>query len=415
MKRMLIVLTFICSSITLLAQNISGRLVDDNGSGLTNINLKMYISNEVYNTVTVENGAFNFDLTNVEDNGLPKDYFVSNNFPNPFNPATRICITLPKQSRVKVSLFNILGQIAKDEIEYFYEAGSYNIDLELNGMANGMYIARIIIDGKFVIVRKLMLLYGSQHLDINENPNVILLDRNEDSSIDITIDSLIAENKIIGRKAFLNLSLPENNNDLGDLIVERYCSSIPVLDYEGIIYNTIRIGNQCWLKENLNIGVKIDQFFNSQLDNNIIEKYCYLDDENNCEKYGGLYEWNETMQYSTSPGSQGICPSGWHIPTLEEFQTLSVTVNNESNPLKMIGQGTGEGTGTNTSGFSALLAGSAEDGSFYCLGTITNYWTSSEYDAIVTHIMNLTHDTNTILYYISSKFSGISVRCIKDE
>ncbi|MCK7527278.1 MAG: fibrobacter succinogenes major paralogous domain-containing protein [Ignavibacteriales bacterium] len=55
--------------------------------------------------------------------------------------------------------------------------------------------------------------------------------------------------------------------------------------------------------------------------------------------------------------AKGICPEGWHIPTLSELQILSNIVKVEVNALKAVGQGSGDGAGTNTSGFSALLVG----------------------------------------------------------
>jgi len=96
----------------------------------------------------------------------------------------------------------------------------------------------------------------------------------------------------------------------------------------------------------------------NQTNSGIIEKYCYNNDTNNCNTYCGLYQWNEAMQYVTTPSAQGICPNGWHIPTKAEFEKLANTVDNDGNALKAIGQGTGSGAGTDTSGFSALLAGS---------------------------------------------------------
>jgi uncharacterized protein (TIGR02145 family) len=65
------------------------------------------------------------------------------------------------------------------------------------------------------------------------------------------------------------------------------------------------------------------------------------------------------MQYSASGGNiQGICPSGWYIlPSDAEQSTLSSAVSGDGNPLKAIGQGVNNGTGSDTSGFSALLTG----------------------------------------------------------
>ena len=128
-----------------------------------------------------------------------------------------------------------------------------------------------------------------------------------------------------------------------------------VILYGGESYPTVQIGTQCRMAKNMNIGTMILGYAN-QSDNGLIEKYCSENLEASCITYGGLYIWNEAMQYVTEEGAKGICPDGWHIPTLAEFQTLSTTVNGDANALKTIGQG--QATGNNLSGFSALLAGS---------------------------------------------------------
>jgi uncharacterized protein (TIGR02145 family) len=162
------------------------------------------------------------------------------------------------------------------------------------------------------------------------------------------------------------------------MIIERFCTGMPTVTYSGKTYNTIQIGNNCWLKENLDVGTMI-YGIDTAKNNGIIEKYCYHDDLANCTTYGGLYQWNEAMQYVTTEGARGICPTGWHIPTYAELQTLVTTVNNDGNALKAVGQGTGSGAGRNTSGFSALLAGDRYfSGYFYDLGAGAYFWSSTE-------------------------------------
>ncbi|MBK6963776.1 MAG: hypothetical protein IPH20_07440 [Bacteroidales bacterium] len=100
------------------------------------------------------------------------------------------------------------------------------------------------------------------------------------------------------------------------------CGTTPVTDVDGNIYNTVLIGDQCWMKENLNTGVRINGSFNATF-NGINEKYCYQDNPSNCEIYGGLYQWTELMQSGFGdPGNSGICPDGWHIPTIGEWADL---------------------------------------------------------------------------------------------
>ncbi|MBZ0184237.1 MAG: hypothetical protein K8F60_17395 [Melioribacteraceae bacterium] len=103
--------------------------------------------------------------------------------------------------------------------------------------------------------------------------------------------------------------------------------------------------------------------------------WCYNNDPRNCEKYGRLYTWDAAMNGSTTEGAQGVCPSGWHIPTYNEYETLIESVNNDGNALKEIGQGIGYGVGRNTSGFSDLLVGyRSNNGHFYNVGTDTTFF-----------------------------------------
>ncbi|MBU2483415.1 MAG: hypothetical protein KJ760_20205, partial [Proteobacteria bacterium] len=188
------------------------------------------------------------------------------------------------------------------------------------------------------------------------------------------------------------------------------CAGTPTVTYAGKTYNTVQIGAQCWLKENLDVGTRINGSQNSG-NNSIIEKYCYNDDPNNCDTYGGLYQWDEAMQYVTTERAKGICPTGWHIPTYAELQTLGTTVSNDGNALKAIGQGTGSGAGTNTSGFSALLAGYRYYGGyFYNLGNYAIFWSSTENEASGADALglSLTNYGSNIYFHYYGKGYGYS-------
>jgi len=102
-----------------------------------------------------------------------------------------------------------------------------------------------------------------------------------------------------------------------------------VVSYKGQDYDTVKIGEQCWFAENLNVGTKI-KGQKSQSDNGVVEKYCYDDESVNCATYGGLYQWDEAMQYSRKKGNQGICPNGWHIPKDGEWYTLESYLASEA-------------------------------------------------------------------------------------
>jgi uncharacterized protein (TIGR02145 family) len=193
------------------------------------------------------------------------------------------------------------------------------------------------------------------------------------------------------------------------------CHEVATVDYSGKTYHTVQIGTQCWLKENLNVGTMIDSM-QEQANNGIIEKYCYRNSLANCDTYGGLYQWDEAMQYETTQGANGICPAGWHIPKFSEFQVLSTEVEGNSNALKAKGQGIGAGAGINISGFSALLAGRRSQAlGFSYLSSYTDFWSSTDQNETYAYFMGLRYDDGVVyLEYTGIRTYGYSVRCIKD-
>ncbi len=196
----------------------------------------------------------------------------------------------------------------------------------------------------------------------------------------------------------------------------------PLVDVrDGQSYATVLIGTQCWMAQNLNIGTQI--LGNApQTNNSIVEKYCYNDFGICCTTYGGLYQWNEMMQYSTDPGVQGICPTGWHLPTDGEWTTLGTYLGGDDVAGgKMKTTGTKEaGTGlwttpnegaTNSSGFTGLPGGYRFTDMWYSAWSIYGYfWTSCAggwYRYLVfndTPLYRATYDTS----------AGFSVRCVRN-
>jgi len=152
----------------------------------------------------------------------------------------------------------------------------------------------------------------------------------------------------------------------------------------------------------------------NQTNNGKIEKYCYDNDPANCKKYGGLYQWDEAMQYSTTAGAQGICPEGWHIPTKAEFETLKKYVDNKS--IRIIDESAKNDSTYNETGFSALFAGNrfSDSGSFYGLGEHTQFWGSTE-SSSKAYTMFLDYNSPSTIYFGDDlKNHGVNVRCLKD-
>ncbi|MEI7727887.1 MAG: FISUMP domain-containing protein, partial [Bacteroidota bacterium] len=196
----------------------------------------------------------------------------------------------------------------------------------------------------------------------------------------------------------------------------------PITDTrDGKTYNTVLIGTQCWFAQNLNVGTKVLGSAN-QTNNSIIEKYCYNDLESNCDVYGGLYQWDEAMQYSTTEGVIGICPTGWHLPTDAEWTTLTTFLGGEAvagGKMKETGltHWAAPNTGaTNSSGFTALPGGD-RNGYYGNFENLTNYaffWSSSQTDATGAWDRYLSDFSVTVGRDDTLKINSFSGRCIKD-
>lgn len=194
-------------------------------------------------------------------------------------------------------------------------------------------------------------------------------------------------------------------------------------------YATIQIGTQCWMAENLNHGTMVIGSTN-QTNEGSIEKYCYTNSAGNCDTYGGLYQWDEMMQYSTTPGVQGICPTGWHLPTDEEWCTLENEVDTGTVSCSATGwRGTDVGSNlkeggaihwqfynyaTNSSGFTALGGGEHVYGAYLGLTYDANFWTSSMSGSNTSWNRHLFYASEQVFRYDVSKDLGNSVRCLQD-
>ena len=150
---------------------------------------------------------------------------------------------------------------------------------------------------------------------------------------------------------------------------------------KGVRYKTVKIGNQCWMAENLRREISGGKYL------------CYNNDVLNCKRYGYLYNWNAAVGAFTEK-IQGICPKGWHIPTYAEWKTLYTVVGEAAKLKSQLGSWgnqvyTAVNMGTNETRFSALPAGAANtpgNASYFARFTGYKYiyegawwWTSSSW------------------------------------
>lgn len=206
------------------------------------------------------------------------------------------------------------------------------------------------------------------------------------------------------------------------------CPGTPTItDIDGNFYNTVLIGNQCWMKENLKVtnyldGTAIENPL-TDLDwqNNTNGGYAwYNNDISWKDPYGALYNW-----YAVN-NSSGLCPSGWHVPTDTEWVDLIFYLDIYTAGGKLKSTRTEPDAhprwnipnygATNESGFSSFPGGNrSEDGTFRLLGSSCGFWSSSTENGSIFawHRSWFSNSDETSRDY-SPKQYGSSIRCIKD-
>jgi len=202
-----------------------------------------------------------------------------------------------------------------------------------------------------------------------------------------------------------------NTNGTSYTVTDNLAPKVATLDPT----NWLTIGTQTWAKANLNVGTMVTGA-TTQTNNSILEKYCYNNTESNCTANGAFYQWNEAMQYVTTNGAQGICPTGSHIPSDNDWKILEMQLGMSQAQADATGfRGTDQGTQLKPGGSSGLnmpLAGYRNtDGSFIDLSSNGNLWSSSESSTSVWyHVLH--SGTTTVYRNTPDKSYGFSVRCL---
>jgi uncharacterized protein (TIGR02145 family) len=191
-----------------------------------------------------------------------------------------------------------------------------------------------------------------------------------------------------------------------------------VSDIDGNIYLVTVIGTQTWMAENLKVKTLTDNtsvpYISDDAQWSALSTPAYSSVNGNSVTYGLLYNW-----FTVQTGK--LCPTGWHIPSTEEWDSLAENLGGEKlagGKLKETGTGhwTAPNAGaTNESGFNARPGGFRnKSGSYYYLNNFGYFWTSDEFDSDNAWFRNLAYSTTNLNSGKALKSQGQSVRCIKE-
>ena len=174
--------------------------------------------------------------------------------------------------------------------------------------------------------------------------------------------------------------------------------------YHGYDYQTVKIGNQCWFAENL----RSETYSNGEaVDSSSTSMFS--------EEYGRLYSWYVVDD------EQGVCPTGWHVPSSSDWGELSSFLGGSSvagDKMKSTSGWNNDGNGTNESGFSALPGGQKSSiGTFSGQGNTARFWTTNSDDWGFGPIAYFRYlDSGPWLDgYESSVESQLSIRCMRES
>ncbi len=165
---------------------------------------------------------------------------------------------------------------------------------------------------------------------------------------------------------------------------------------DGKTYKTVKIGKQVWMAENLNYKTK--------------GSVCFDNKDENCKKYGRLY---------TLEAAKSACPSGWHLPSMEEFESLLYYMGPDNSEWSRNLRASSWDEGLDKYGFSALPAGRYDSESFDRLGNDANFWSSegrSGYNSLIFSKSDFgarERPFDVVYFEYNDLEYGFSVRCLR--
>ena len=185
----------------------------------------------------------------------------------------------------------------------------------------------------------------------------------------------------------------------------------------GLSYRTIVIGSQTWMADNISYGTRVDGA-DGLTNNGVAEQWCYGDVDAWCVDNGGIYNRSEAIAWEdiTVEAVQGVCPAGWHVPTLDEFEVLMAEAGSARGLIDVC---EGDRSGTDSVGFAGRLVGFRSWGSFEREGAVTKFWTSTDRGSggysynLVVGLSDATF-ASMVESGANAGENGFSVRCIQD-
>lgn len=412
----------LCEAKTII---IRGTVQDSAGKGISEATVKL--KNAGLSTTTGTDGSFT--LTGI----------VSiKTIPGPMSNAVtiqngRITISLTEDAEVSECVFNISGrQVSRSKV--VYKAGSHIIRPSLQ--ASGVFLYKIIIADKTYLYKATLdgAISSMSKKEINHNELSMLVKQSK-------VTSVMNDVILVTKDGQIDYADSMRTSDTSGIVIKMTPNAGNITDVDGNIYQSVRIGSQIWTVQNLRVtrynndsAITLDT--SSKTWNCNTEKYCFHDNSTNTafqNKWGAYYNW-----YAVNTGK--LAPSGWHVPTDAEWDTLENYLI--ANGYNYDGTTTGKkfakslaaktdwysydysNTGApdtmtswnNSSGFLALPGGYRDlDGGFKYQGTFCGWWSATgSVDTLGAYGRYLNSSHVHMSTFINGKSTGHTVRLLRD-
>lgn len=414
--------------VSLCMANITGKVTDT--SGVTPIaGAVVQLEKGGQKDTTDADGTFTLKVGNTStlpgtNKLLPNNLFarISGNM---------MSVTLPEKSAVEIAVFDFSGKLVFT-VRKTLEAGIQSIALPQQG--TGVYLYKVKTENmEFVL--KGNIVGGISYKSWTTTQGSSSKHMANQAKIAATISDII----VVTKDGKLNYRIAIGNNDTTGIVTKMIENAGNVMDTNGNVYQTVMIGNQVWMAENLrtrkyNDGTDIS--FDTSTSTWIsatTEKYCYYNnttDADSIKKFGCLYNW-----YAVD--SKKLSPEGWHVPTVGDWTILvnfliangynwdgtttgnliakSLAAKADWNVQEGLGGCGNDLTTNNRTGFAALPGGFRyTSGGFMNIGRSGCWWSSTSGSETIASTVSCSVGSSTFGTGAFEKQLGFSVRLIKD-
>ncbi|MFZ4399495.1 MAG: FISUMP domain-containing protein [Bacteroidales bacterium] len=346
-------------------------------------------------------------------------------YPNPMQGQAEISFYARQTGNATISIYDIAG---KKVLQTENKLLQGNQKYLLVGLKQGLYFINIIGDAYFYTAKLICQNAIPNETKFKylgcEKPEVALTTL-KSTNATVTMEYYIGDNIRFNGYA-LNHSTIVNDVLTGSKIIGFFFTTTTcpptITDIDGNTYNTVSIGSQCWMRENL----KTTKYRNGSSIPNVPDSltwrplttgaYCdYNNTPGNSLVYGKLYNFYAVID------SSNLCPTGWHVPSDLDWTTLTTFLGGEAiagGKLKEAGLAhwvSPNTAATNETGFSALPGGHRyEKGAFYDIGENGYWWSTAEYNTLGAWSRSMCYDFKDSFRHGYLKYNGFSVRCLRD-